>query len=71
MLPCFNALLFPLPSSLLPAATSPTRVPVSALLACGAVHQHLVNTLSRTRVGLVVESGEPREVRHRKWNGMK
>ncbi|CAI5493255.1 unnamed protein product [Closterium sp. Naga37s-1] len=45
-------------------ATSPTRVPVSALLAVGAVHQHLVRTLQRTRIGIVVESGEPREVHH-------
>lgn len=44
--------------------TSPTRVPVSSLLAVGAVHQHLVSTMDRTRIGLVVESGEPREVHH-------
>ncbi|KAK8970096.1 hypothetical protein KSP40_PGU015015 [Platanthera guangdongensis] len=39
-------------------------VAVSSLLAVGAVHQHLVSTLERTRVGLVVESAEPREVHH-------
>jgi len=33
-------------------------------LAVGAVHQHLVKTLERTRVGLIVESAEPREVHH-------
>jgi glutamate synthase (NADPH/NADH) large chain len=40
------------------------RVPVSALLACGAVHHHLVNTEKRTRIGLIVETGEAREVHH-------
>ncbi len=45
-------------------ATSADRVPISALLAVGAVHAHLVRTGKRTRVGLVLESGEPREVHH-------
>ncbi|GBG74300.1 hypothetical protein CBR_g18711 [Chara braunii] len=45
-------------------ATSWGRVPVSSLLAVGAVHHHLVKTLSRTRLAVVVESGEPREVHH-------
>ena len=45
-------------------ATSSTRVPVSPLVGLGAVHQHLVASLTRTRIGLVVESGEPREVHH-------
>ena len=44
--------------------TSASRVPVGSLLAVGAVHQHLVSSLERTRVGLIVESGEPREVHH-------
>ncbi|KAK1275173.1 hypothetical protein QJS04_geneDACA011050 [Acorus gramineus] len=43
---------------------SPERVAVSSLLAVGAVHQHLVSKLERTRIGLVVESAEPREVHH-------
>ncbi|XP_010537100.1 PREDICTED: glutamate synthase 1 [NADH], chloroplastic isoform X2 [Tarenaya hassleriana] len=43
---------------------SPKRVAVSSLLAVGAVHHHLVKSLTRTRVGLVVESAEPREVHH-------
>ncbi|XP_039120689.1 LOW QUALITY PROTEIN: glutamate synthase 1 [NADH], chloroplastic [Dioscorea cayenensis subsp. rotundata] len=43
---------------------SSERVAVSSLLAVGAVHQHLVSTLERTRIGLVVESAEPREVHH-------
>nr|CAB3464511.1 unnamed protein product [Digitaria exilis] len=40
------------------------RVPVSPLLAVGAVHQHLVSNLERTRIGLLVDSAEPREVHH-------
>ena len=40
------------------------NVPVSALLATGAVHQHLVKLEKRTRVGIVVETGEAREVHH-------
>lgn len=40
------------------------RVAVSSLLAVGAVHQHLVSKLERTRIGLVIESAEPREVHH-------
>jgi glutamate synthase (ferredoxin) len=38
--------------------------PIPALLAVGAVHHHLIREGSRTRVGLVLESGEPREVHH-------
>ncbi|KAJ8452700.1 hypothetical protein Cgig2_005036 [Carnegiea gigantea] len=45
-------------------AFSPGHVAVSSLLAVGAVHQHLVKTLERTRVGLIMESAEPREVHH-------
>ena len=40
------------------------RVPVSALLATGTVHHRLVRNHSRTRIGIVVESAEPREVHH-------
>ena len=40
------------------------RVHVSALLAVGAVHQHLVRAEKRTQIGIIVESGEPREVHH-------
>ncbi len=40
----------------------PDQVPVPALLAVGAVHQHLVRAEKRTRIGIVVESGEAREV---------
>ena len=42
----------------------PHRVPLSALMACGAVHHHLVEKAKRTRLGLIVETGEAREVHH-------
>ncbi|XP_002513554.2 glutamate synthase 1 [NADH], chloroplastic isoform X1 [Ricinus communis] len=45
-------------------AFSSERVAVSSLLAVGAVHHHLVKKLERTRIGLIVESAEPREVHH-------
>jgi glutamate synthase (NADPH) large chain len=40
------------------------RVPISTLLACGAVHHHLVRNELRTRIGIVLETGEAREVHH-------
>ncbi|MEX0725409.1 MAG: glutamate synthase large subunit, partial [Planctomycetaceae bacterium] len=42
----------------------PSRVAVSSLLACGAVHHHLVRHEERTRLGIVLETGEAREVHH-------
>ena len=45
-------------------AVSETRVPLSSLLACGAVHHHLVRKTKRTRIGIVLETGEAREVHH-------
>ncbi|MEQ9406652.1 MAG: glutamate synthase large subunit [Fuerstiella sp.] len=45
-------------------AIGPDRVPVSSLLATGAVHHHLVRHEERTRIGIIVESGEAREVHH-------
>ncbi len=45
-------------------ACSEQRVPISTLLACGAVHHHLVSRSLRTRIGLVLETGEAREVHH-------
>jgi glutamate synthase (NADPH/NADH) large chain len=45
-------------------AVGPERVPLSSLLACGGVHHHLVRQAKRTRLGLVVETGEAREVHH-------
>ncbi|MGO1543017.1 MAG: glutamate synthase large subunit [Gulosibacter sp.] len=38
--------------------------PIPALLMTGAVHHHLIRTQRRLRVGLVIESGEVREVHH-------
>ena len=40
------------------------NAPIPSLLATGAVHQHLVREHTRTDCGLIVESGEPREVMH-------
>lgn len=45
-------------------ATSKDRIPVSALIATGAVHHHLVRNKQRSRVALVVETAEAREVHH-------
>ena len=44
--------------------TGPDRVPIPALLATAAVHHHLIRKGLRTSVGLVVETGEAREVHH-------
>jgi glutamate synthase (ferredoxin) len=38
--------------------------PIPSLLAVGGVHHHLIRQGTRTRVGLVLESGEPREIHH-------
>ncbi len=38
--------------------------PIPALLANSAVHHHLIREGTRTQVGLVLETGEPREVMH-------
>jgi len=40
------------------------RAAIPSLLALAAVHHHLIRTARRGKVGLVVESGEPREVMH-------
>lgn len=45
-------------------ATSQNRVAVSTLMACGAVHHHLVRAAKRTQIGIVLETGEAREVHH-------
>ncbi|MDR0405999.1 MAG: glutamate synthase large subunit [Clostridiales bacterium] len=37
---------------------------IPALLACSGLHHHLIRREIRTNVGLVLESGEPREVHH-------
>ena len=38
--------------------------PIPALLATSGLHHHLIRSKMRTRVGIAVESGEPREVHH-------
>ena len=43
---------------------SAENIAIPSLLACAAVHHHLIRQGLRTSVGLVVESGEPREVHH-------
>ncbi len=45
-------------------AVSPVRIPMPALLATAAVHHHLIRRGLRTSTGLVVETGEAREVHH-------
>ncbi|MCH8162947.1 MAG: glutamate synthase large subunit, partial [Proteobacteria bacterium] len=40
------------------------KTAIPALLATAGVHHHLIRNGSRTRIGLVLESGEPREVHH-------
>nr|NVI74084.1 putative glutamate synthase 1 [Cucujiformia] len=40
------------------------RVPISSLVALGGVHHHLIETRSRMKVALVVETAEAREVHH-------
>jgi glutamate synthase (NADPH) large chain len=40
------------------------QIAISALVACGAVHHHLIRQHERTRIGLIVETGEAREVHH-------
>ncbi len=40
------------------------NAPIPSLLACAAVHHHLIRQAKRSKVGIVIESGEPREVMH-------
>ena len=42
----------------------PDRIPIPALLATASVHHHLIRKGLRTSVGLVIETGEAREVHH-------
>jgi len=42
----------------------PEMAPIPALLATAAVHHHLIRTKNRTKVGLIVETGEAREIHH-------
>ena len=45
-------------------ATAEERVPIPVLLATSAVHHHLILEGLRTSTGIVVETGEAREVHH-------
>jgi glutamate synthase domain-containing protein 2/glutamate synthase domain-containing protein 1/glutamate synthase domain-containing protein 3 len=40
------------------------KVPIPALLACSGLHQHLIRQGTRTKVSLVLETGEAREMHH-------
>ena len=40
------------------------RIALSTLLACSTVNNHLINNQKRKRVGIILESGEAREVHH-------
>ena len=42
----------------------PKLAPIPSLMATAGVHHHLVREGSRTRCGLVIESGDAREVHH-------
>jgi glutamate synthase (ferredoxin) len=43
---------------------SPEMAPIPALLATAGLHHHLIRSGTRGKIGLVLESGEPREVHH-------
>ncbi|WP_395613162.1 glutamate synthase large subunit [Allosphingosinicella sp.] len=45
-------------------AEGPDRIPIPAALATGAVHHHLIRHGLRMQTGLVLETGEAREVHH-------
>uniref|UniRef100_A0A7S4F7M2 Glutamine amidotransferase type-2 domain-containing protein n=1 Tax=Chrysotila carterae TaxID=13221 RepID=A0A7S4F7M2_CHRCT len=42
-------------------SAGPDRLPIPSLVACGAVHQHLIKTKLRTSTGLLIESGDAKE----------
>ncbi len=43
---------------------SEKKAPIPALLAVSGLHHHLIKNGNRMKIGLVLESGEPREVHH-------
>lgn len=45
-------------------ATGADRLPISALIAVGAVHHHLVRQKQRSKVALIIETQEAKEVHH-------
>ena len=44
--------------------TDKENAPIPALLAVSGLHHHLIRKGTRTKVGIVIESGEPREEHH-------
>ncbi|SDL11777.1 glutamate synthase (NADPH/NADH) large chain [Nonomuraea maritima] len=44
--------------------SSESLAPIPALLLTGAVHHHLIQEKTRTKIGLVIETGEARECHH-------
>ncbi|CAB4667201.1 MAG: glutamate synthase large subunit [Actinobacteria bacterium] len=40
------------------------NAPIPSLLLCAAVHHHLIREKTRTKVGLIIEAGDVREVHH-------
>ncbi len=44
--------------------SSETLAPIPSLLLTGAVHHHLIQERTRTKIGLVIETGEARECHH-------
>ena len=43
---------------------SKKNIALSSLLACSTVHHHLVKREKRTQIGIIIETGEAREVHH-------
>ena len=44
--------------------SSKSLAPIPALLAVSAIHHHLIRNKKRTQIGLVIETGEAREIHH-------
>lgn len=40
------------------------KIPIPSLLAASGLHHHLIRMKTRTKVSIIIESGEPREVHH-------
>ena len=45
-------------------AVTKDQIALSALVACGTVHHHLISAHQRTQIGLMIETAEAREVHH-------
>ena len=45
-------------------AVNKDRIALPTLISCGAIHHHLVRNEQRTQIGIVLETGEAREVHH-------